>query len=319
MPDIDNIFGSPTIDVSTLDTQSIDEGSENKGTDQNETPGDSGQGENQNTDGSNEGSGEQNQSSQPNTQSEGQPQQLILGKFKTEADVSKSFNSLARKIEAETGQPYGSIKHGESVADDYQNLQAYYTTLRQTKKQESPQQKQIAEKEIADEEAYEKQLTAWYEDMVLTDPLRANAVLSEYLAEKKLKAYKSEQEKLIAPIIQERQNSTKVKTIESKFPDIAEYRDDIQIEIQKIIDTDPAILDDPNSDQILVERAYYNAKINSLQSKLNSAFENGKQFASKTNQEKKTLGNEKPGSKQETEKDLPPGLNIMPGGDGIFF
>lgn len=328
--DGDNIFGvGESVDVSSVGTQST---SDAPGT-TNDTAGDvgssnndsnapqGGQGEeNNNTLGSSDNTG--GQDPQPGVDNQDKP--LILGKFKTEDDLKKSFNALARKIEAENGTAYGSIKPtSENLEEDYQNLQAYHTQMRQNKKSADLQNADaVARKDNQQQEPEvdENQLAAWYQDMVQTDPLHANAVLAKYLADKEIKQFKAEVNKQISPIISERKQELTKQNISTKFPDIQKYSEGIKEEIQAIMEESPELADNPDNDIALIEKAYYRAKVKALENASKQAFENGKSSADAIRNEKKSLGNEKPGAKPNNQNlQVPEGINIIPRTDGIFF
>lgn len=214
---------------------------------------------------------------------EEQPEQLIDGRFKTADDLLKAYKSL----------------------------QSEYTRLRQR-----PQQKETKAKQEENQEQdqdYEERLIEWYEATVITDPVKANSVLSRYIAEKEISKYKNQVEDQISPILEERSLGDKLAYAKDKYQDFKEYTQEIREEIKNISLEDPDMLEDPK----IYEIAYYRAKSKALEQKMSKAFENGKNAGAQEVQNKKKIFNEKSNANNEGDE-IPPGINIIPGGDGIF-
>lgn len=306
----DNVFGVDiSIDPATIG-QSTETSTETKDT-AKDTPVDDGQGKAVNLEVKEDVKPQDNSDTKPE---ETEPPQLILNKFKTEDEVVKARNSLARKIEAELGLPYGQIKATtDNVVDDYQSLQAYYTQLRQkSKTQEKPPVKSGPTQEELDKQFMEKFL-----EEVETDPVAAYMKLAQYEADKKVNALKAEFEQKLNPIVTERQASQKYGTINSVYPDIAKYDASMTEEINTIIDERPELLNNPDGDVFVYELSYLRSKIKSLEEQAKTAFENGKKSALEARDSKKKINNEINNNKDNSAP-LPAGITIVGQGDGIF-
>lgn len=318
----DNIFGvDATIDTSTLEheeqsedtTQDKDTVTEKEvGTETTETSDapNEGQGEDD-TDSTGESKEDKKESTKPS---------MILGKFKSENDLKKAYNSLARKVEAEQGLAFGSVKAvTDDLTDDYQQLQSYYTQYKQTKATQATQTSTEENKSATDEAEYESNLIEWYNQEVQSNPVNANAQLAKYMASKELKSMKAEMQQQVNPIIQEREQKERLDTIHKKYEDIGKYSDQMTEEIYALIEEEPELANNTNNDTLLLEKAYFRAKIKSLEEQLAGAFENGKKSATSTKEAKKKINNET-NSKQDKDYDsVPDGITIIPHSDGIFF
>jgi hypothetical protein len=138
--------------------------------------------------------------------------------------------------------------------------------------------------------------------------------LAQYYADKQVEAYKKDMESKLNPIFEERQTQSFIDTAKSKFPDFYEYKDKVGEEIDIMSLNEPELLSDPR----VYEIAYMRAKVKTLEEKSKTAFENGKKATQVKEQSKKQIVNET--SKASKEEDtLPPGVTLMPEGDGIFF
>lgn len=238
------------------------------------------------------------------TEDETQEQPLILGKFKTEDDLKKAHNNLCRKIEAEMNLPYGSVKPvGDNLAEDYKDMEAYYTQLRQNKSQNvAPQNKEQPQDD-------ETTFMNWFNEKVQEDPLTAYKELAKFEASKMFNAYKTQ----LDPIIQEKRNTEIIKSVASQYSDFNNYREAISEEIAHISKEEPQLMGTP----YLLEKAYFRAKQRVLEEQAKTAFENGKKAAMEERNNKKKINNEINNNKNDGDS-IPEGVTIIPSGDGIF-
>jgi hypothetical protein len=213
---------------------------------------------------------------------ETQEQPLILGKFKTQDDLTNA----------------------------YKNLEREYTRMRQDvsrQPQPAPQQEQPQ----ADNE--EAQLIAWYNQEVLTNPINANAALAQYMAKKEINSRMSQVEQQVNPIIRERQTTQHINRLAQDYPDFYDYTDAMTQIIPELVANDPSLQNNPQ----VFEKAYYQAKIQALESNAKTAFENGKKTALEGKAAKQKVNNEL--GKPKATDALPDGITLIPDGDGIFL
>lgn len=204
----------------------------------------------------------------------------------------------------------GKFKTQDDLVNAYKNLEAYATKLSQ--KKVAPQQEQPQNTDLEKEQ--DERIIAWYQQEVQTNPVSANATLARYIAQKEINNYKAQFENQLNPIIEERQQAELIKSTASKYNDFFDYNDAMTEEINLIGQTEPELLNSP----ILYEVAYNRAKIKDLQSKYQTAFENGKKTALDNNKAKKKVNNEMNKSNNNEDTSLE-GINIIPESDGVFF
>lgn len=203
----------------------------------------------------------------------------------------------------------GKFKSIEDLLKSYKSLQAEYTRMRQQTKASQEEQPNSNAQDNTEE-----RLIAWYNETVKTDPVRANATLAQYMAQKEFNAYKQELEKQVKPIVQDREQQTLIQSAANKYEDFYNYKEGMAAELETIGQEEPDLLNSP----IIYEIAYQRAKIKELETKMMSAFENGKKSALQNSEAKKKINNETQKSKQNDDIDIP-GLNIIPESDGVFF
>jgi hypothetical protein len=206
----------------------------------------------------------------------------------------------------------GKFKSQDDLANAYTNLEREYTRMRQEMvkqpQQVAPQQEQPQDN---NEEA---QLIAWYNQEVQTNPINANAVLAQYMAQKEIsKTQQNEPDPVIQEMIRERQTTQHINNLASRFPDLYDYTEPMSNIIADMVTLNPSLKGNPQ----VFEMAYYQAKISSLENNAKTAFENGKKSAFESKAAKQKVNNEL--GKTKTNDALPDGITLIPEGDGIFL
>lgn len=216
----------------------------------------------------------------PENNDPAQEQPLIMGKYKTQDDLIRAYKALQAD--------YTRIKQAERMAPQ-EETQSY-------------------------EASEEERLIAWYNENVLTNPVQANAVLAQYMAKREIDSYKAEISQQIQPIVNEKQASAEIMETAGRYEDFFNYYDAVHCEAEMISQEDPELFNSPR----LWETAYLRAKARELETKAQSAFENGKKTAIEERNSKKRINNEL--NKTNNEGDaLPEGVTIIGQGDGIFL